>query len=81
MIATGTGTPIAIFVDVLRLVAEAEVDEGVAVDVYINVEVVGEEGLGVEMVEEDRASIVLRVRELKNDWDRGPSNSHHQQSM
>ena len=43
MIATGTGTPIAIFVDVLRLVAGAEVDDRVAVDVYINVEVEGEE--------------------------------------
>ena len=43
MIANGTGTPIAIFVDVLRLVAGAEVDDGVAVDVHINIEVVGEE--------------------------------------
>lgn len=42
MIATGTGTPIAIFVNVLRLVAGAEVDDGVAVDVYTNVEVMGE---------------------------------------
>ena len=33
------------------------------------------------MVEEDRASIVLRVRELKSEWDQGPTNSHHQQSM
>ena len=46
MIATGTGTPTTIFVDVLRLVTEAEVDDGITVDVYINVEVVGEEVIG-----------------------------------
>lgn len=46
MIATGTGTPIAIFVNVLRLVAGAEVDDGVAMDVYTNVEVMGEEVIG-----------------------------------